>query len=61
MIYGIDGNDCYLGSPTRSENVISGPASQDLKMFMSKGEDELMCDTLTGLNYFTTQTTSTTT
>ena len=39
MIYGIDGSDCYLGSPTRSENVISGPASQDLKMFMSKGGD----------------------
>ena len=46
MIYGISGSDCYLGSPTRSENVISGPASQDLKMFMSKGEDELVCDSL---------------
>ena len=38
LIYGISGSDCYLGSPARSENVISGPASQDLKMFMSKGK-----------------------
>ena len=38
VIYGVDGTDCHLGSPARSENIIASPAPNELKMWMAEGK-----------------------
>ena len=36
-MYGVKGNDCYIGDPGSVATVMSAPAADDLIMWMTKG------------------------
>ena len=36
-VYGVKGNDCYIGDPGSIATLMPAPASEDLKMWMTKG------------------------